>query len=327
MENRGFSAHTGFALVSVVASILAPGMASADKKADDEWKKINPPVPYTLFVEAAANKHGAERILKIFDATNAQKKWRPHYDTWFRLVPRREEAEIIIDVGDAGREQKPGYEAVYYISGRLTIAGIVRDTPIRGDDTIRMFGDTQEQFDLLNRIVRFMRDHHKEVVLAHSGETATASPPPKPDEAAPSATTTGGPAAEEEDDPLYVHWARFKPGSWVLRRSEGTLSGDAKETLKSVGPAEVVIEAVGTSTRTETIRAKRKVEPKKGTPWQESEEVIEVAGKRLQCHAQKTAEMSRWYCPEVPGGFAKFEWKKDGKFVQRVWAIAWEGKQ
>lgn len=327
MGNRAILGGARCVLVSAVALFLAPAMASADKKADEEWKKINPPAPYTLFVETAANKNGAERILKIFDAKNAQKKWRPHYDTWFRLVPSREQAEIVIDVGDSGREQKPGYEALYYITGRLTIAGIVRDTPIRGDDTIRLFGDTQEQFDLLNRIVRFMRDHYKEAVLVHSARGATVSPQPKPDEGPPSATTTGGPAAEEEDDPLYVHWARFKPGSWVLRRSEGTLSGDTKETLKSVGPAEVVIEVVGTSTRTETIRAKRKVEPKKGTPWQESEEVAEIAGKSLQCHAQKTAEMSRWYCPEVPGGFAKFEWKKDGKFVQRVWAIAWEGKQ
>jgi hypothetical protein len=191
-----------------------------------------------------------------------------------------------------------------------------------------MFSDSQEQFDLLNRIVRFMRDGHKEAVLAHSGTATAAIPPAEPKaKEAPAPPATAGQATEEEDDPLFPHWARFKPGSWVLRRSEGTLSGDSKETLRSVSPTEVVIEVAGKSTRTETIRSKRKLEPRKGTPWQEGEEVIELAGKRLQCHAQKTSEMSRWYCPDVPGGFAKFEWKKDGKFVQRVWAVSWEGKQ
>jgi hypothetical protein len=169
MRNRAQSLLPGFVVLTLVAWSLAPAWAAADKKADEEWKRINPPAPYALFVDAAPNRTGAERILKIFDDKNAQKKWRPHYDTWFRLVSSRDEAEIVIEVGDTGREQKPGYEPVYFISGRLSIAGVITDAPIRGDDTVRLWGDTQEQFDLLNRVVRFMRDHHKEAVLAHRG--------------------------------------------------------------------------------------------------------------------------------------------------------------
>jgi len=312
MGNRPERLLPAFALLTLVAWGLAPATAEADKKADEERKRINPPVPYALFVAASPNRTGAERILRIFDDKNARKKRRQHYDTWFRLVSNRDEAEIVIEVADSGRDEKPGYEPVYFISGRLSIAGIVSNTPIRGDDTVRLWGDTQEEFDLLNRIVRYMREDHKEAVLAHSG---TAAAP----------VSTAGPTAEEEDEPLYVHWARFKPGSWVARRSEGTLSGDSRETLKSVSATEVVVEIEGRTSRTETIPARRRVD-RKGTPWQESEEVIEVAGKRLPCRAQKSGEMSRWYCPDVPGGFARFEWKKDGKFVQRVWATAWEAR-
>ena len=325
MGNRAQSLLPGFAIPACVAWSLAPAMAGADKKADEEWRKINPPVPYALFVAASPNRTGAERILKVFDDKNAQQKWRPHYDAWFRLVSSRDEAEIVIEVADSGRDQKPGYEPVYFISGRLSIAGIINDRPIRGDDTVRLWGDTQEQFDMLNRIVRYMREHHKEAVLAHSGRATAAGAPKRDETVARPATATAGPTAEEEDDPLYVHWARFKPGSWVVRRSEGTLSGDSRETLKSVSATEVVVEVVGRTSRTDTIPARRKVD-RTGTPWQESDEVIEVAGKRLPCHAQKSSDMSRWYCPDVPGGFAKFEWKKDGKFVQRVWATAWEAK-
>jgi hypothetical protein len=290
-------------------------------------------VPYKLFVGASKSKFGAEEIQKVFAEKNAKKNWRPTFDTWFTLVPQREVAEITVDVDEASFDQKTGYETVYFINGRLTIAGIVKDIAIRGDDTSPLFGTAHPEHDLLRRIIRFLRDDHKEAVLAHTAAAAPGMAPPaasslaQPTAGNPGAAPTGAaPRGPEEDDPLYVAWSAFKPGSWVVRKSEGTLTDETKETLKSVAPEEVVVEVAvsGRPPRTKTIPAKRKVEGKGS--WQESEEVIDVAGKPLRCHAQKTKEMSRWYCKDVPGGFAKFEWLKAGKYVQKTWTTAWEGK-
>lgn len=152
-------------LLGPVLWIFVPSAARADKKADAEYDKINPPVPYKLFVAASPkNKFGAEQIQRVFAAKNAKKIWRPTYDTWFTVVPEREVAEITIDVDGVGMDEKRGYKTVYYITGRLTITGIVKDTAIRGDDT------DLPGLDLLRRILYFMRDHHKEAVLAHTWE-------------------------------------------------------------------------------------------------------------------------------------------------------------
>lgn len=331
----------------LAAGLLAPAELLADKKADEEYKKINPPVPYTLWV--GGHEYGTEKIQKIFAPKNATKKWRALYDTWFKLVPEREGAEIRIEIRDTGFDSKPGYETVFYITGRLTIPGVISDAPIRGDGTVGLFSGSNEELDLMGRIVRFMRDSNKAGVLAHSAPatpaTSPATSPPAPVAApvaaapapatpaaiAVAAAPTPLPAAGEEDHPLYAYWARFKPGSWVLRKDEGTLTGETKETLLSVSSGEIVIEvqrttkALGARPATrETIPARRKIE--KGTAWQEGQETAEIAGKALPCRVQRGAEMTRWYCSDVPGGFARFEWKKDGKFVQRTLAASWEAK-
>lgn len=149
--------------------IFVPFAARADKKADDENAKINPPVPYKLFVAASPHKYGAERIQKVFAEKNSKKNWRPTFDKWFALVPERDLAEITLDVADAGFDKKPGHESVYYITGRLTITGMVKDSPIRGDDTPSTFGSPEENLDLLRRIIHYMRENHRDAVLAHTG--------------------------------------------------------------------------------------------------------------------------------------------------------------
>jgi hypothetical protein len=149
--------------------VFVPSAAQADKKADEESAKINPPVPYKLFVAASPHKFGAERIRNVFAEKNSTKKWRPTFDQWFVLVPERDKAEMTLDVSDAGFDKKPGYETVYYISGRLTITGMVKDSPIRGDNTPSLLGGPEENLDLLRRIIHYMREHHRDAVLAHTG--------------------------------------------------------------------------------------------------------------------------------------------------------------
>lgn len=193
----------------VSASVLAPAGVVADKKADrkkaeEEYKNINPAAPYRLFVAASPSQDGAKKLLSIFEPKNATKKWRPFYDTWFAVVPTRDEAEIIIDVDNKGADFTPGYKPLYYMTGKVTVVGLVRDLPIRGDDNNPpLFGDSWEHFDMLGRLVRFMRDTHKEAVLAHGAQPASvspASPPPVPvpaAQAAPAVAPRSEPAAEE----------------------------------------------------------------------------------------------------------------------------------
>jgi hypothetical protein len=168
-------------LLGPIVGLLAPAPAGADKKADkqaaEEYSNINPPAPYKLFVTNAPNKKfGTDPIVKVFSEKNAKKNWRPMYDKWFTLVPSREAAEITIDVTDRGFVEKPRYQTVYFIVGRLTITGVIKDVEIRGDDTSTTFGSPEPGLDLLRRIVKFMRDNHKAAVLAHTGATASLLP-------------------------------------------------------------------------------------------------------------------------------------------------------
>ena len=168
-------------LLGPVIGLLIPAAARADKKADkqaaEEYSNINPPSPYKLFVtNAPGKKFGTDPILKVFSEKNAKKNWRPTYDKWFTLIPSREAAEITIDVTERGFDQKPRYQTVYFIIGRLTITGVVKDVEIRGDDVPTTFGSPEEGLDLLRRIVNYMRDNHKAAVLAHTGAAASLLP-------------------------------------------------------------------------------------------------------------------------------------------------------
>lgn len=310
-------------------ALALPLTARADKKADEEWRKINPPVPYKLWV--GGNEWGSKEIRDIFAEKNAKKKWRPFYDTWFTLVPDRENAEILVDVKNKGFDSRPGYKTLYYTEGRLTIRGMVTDVAIRGDDPTGggLFSGPQDEFDLLNRVVRFMRNGHKEAVLAHTSSSAVArAPSPAPKAAAPPPAAKG--PLVEEDNETYTYWDRFKPGSWVVLKFEGTLTSETKQTLKSVSPSEIVLEVrrKGSKAQPEIVPRRVKVEAKKTKGWKEAEESAEISGKLLPCRTQTAGTMKRWYCPDIPGGFARMEWsEKDGKLVQRVLATSWEAKR
>ncbi len=321
--------HRFRALGLASLALAFPLAAHADKKADEEWKKVNPPVPYKLWV--GGDEYGSKEIRGIFAEKNAKKKWRPFYDTWFTLVPEREGAEILVDVGKKGFDSRPGYKTVFYTEGRLTVRGIVTGVAIRGDDLGgRLFRGPQDEFDLLNRIVRFMRSGHKEAVLAHTSSSAAAhatSREPKP--AAPPPPSKG--PLVEEDNETYGYWERFRPGSWVVLKFEGTLKSETKQTLKSVSPSEIVLEVRrrGSGTHPESVPRRVKVEAKdKKKGWKEATESAEISGKLLQCRTQTAGTMKRWYCPDIPGGFARMEWsEKEGKLVQRVLATSWEAKR
>lgn len=141
---------------------------------------------------------------------------------------------------------------------------------IRGDDNTGggLFRGPQDEFDLLNRIVRFMRNGHKEAVLAHTSSSAVArAAPPAPRAATPSPKVP----LVEEDNETYGYWERFKPGSWVVLEFEGTLTSETRQTLKSVGPSEIVLEVrrKGSGAHPETVPRRVKVEAnKKG--WKEA---------------------------------------------------------
>jgi hypothetical protein len=308
--------------------LAVPLTARGDKKADEEWKKINPPVPYKLWV--GGHEYGSEEIRKIFAEKNAKKKWRPFYDMWFTLVSDREGAEILVNVKEKRFDSRPGYKTVYYTEGRLTIRGIVTDVAIRGDDTGgRLFSGPQDEFDLLNRIVRFMRNGHKEAVLAHTSSSAVAHAPSAPPKATATPAPPKGPLVEKDNE-TYGYWERFKPGSWVVLRFEGVLTSETKQTLKSISSSEIVLEVrrKGSGPQSEIVPRRVKVEAKKTKSWKEAEESVDISGKLLRCRTQTAGTMKSWYCPDIPGGFARMEWNgKDGKVVQRVLATSWAAKR
>lgn len=152
------------------------GMGAA-QISDEEWKKINPQTPYKLhiFSTTKSGSYARDKILKVFEPED-QKQWRLFYKTWFQLVPTKEEAEIVLELEKSDTEQKPGYENVKVISGYLSVLNILIRTPIRGDDTgVRLFSSSQEQFDLLNRIIKFMRERYPDDVIAHGAGPAAPS--------------------------------------------------------------------------------------------------------------------------------------------------------
>lgn len=164
-------------LVGVVA--LASGLAAGDKKADEEYKKINPPAPYRLHVFASVKKGegGAETIRKVFAEKDRNKKDRVLYHSWFVLVPTREDAEIVLDINEAALDFQPGFETKSYITGVIAIPGMLEGVPIRGEDfygrqPIWSFKGPQPQLNLLSRVIGYMRGAHKDAVLAHGGPVA-----------------------------------------------------------------------------------------------------------------------------------------------------------
>jgi hypothetical protein len=150
------------------------------------------------------------------------------------------------------------------------------------------------------------------------------------------------------ENPEYRHWASFAPGSKVKRQiaykaSDKTITIGETITLKSVDEKGLVLEksssTLADGRRFDSPPTEFKVEATieaRAAPSvvRESDEEIEVAGKKLKCRrvqllqedAAKKTEIVEWRSDEIPGRVARRELKfSTGGHSSEV-AVEWEKK-
>jgi len=150
-------------------------------------------------------------------------------------------------------------------------------------------------------------------------------------------------------NPRYEHWASFKVGSWakskmLMKMQQMEIETETVTTLMEVTDEKVVVE---TTTKTKMQGREMALPPRKEEitkkpdpakpmkPVGESEEEVEVAGKKLKCRVYdwemdaggSKAKGKVWTTKEIPGGVAK------GEFVSermpdpmKMQTVAWEKK-
>ncbi len=140
--------------------------------------------------------------------------------------------------------------------------------------------------------------------------------------------------AEDElvDNPLYKHWAQFKPGSYSVLRTYFDASGKViqsriRQTLLKVTPTEVIITKKPGMMREEQwvdmvehkVKIPARITPEEAAKQEpentagEGEEELDIAGQKLQTHwvaldtlfarVQKNSKI--WTSEEVPGRVVK----------------------
>jgi hypothetical protein len=153
------------------------------------------------------------------------------------------------------------------------------------------------------------------------------------------ALTAGAAFAEKIDNPLYKHWAQFKPGTTATVKTESDMAGNKSEmentsTLVEVTADKAVVETkmsmvVGGS-KMDMPASKMEVAAKidkvdttaAGTKpaIKESTEDVDVAGTKVSCkvvemtneaNGMKTVSKS-WTSDKVPGMMVKMESTMDG---------------
>jgi len=150
---------------------------------------------------------------------------------------------------------------------------------------------------------------------------------------------------QAKDNPEYTHWSSFKPGSWVKIKMEGSM-GDQKlemtQTTKllEVTPEKVVVEhkrsmkmagqALPEQVEKDEVPAKKEKVEK---ILKESEEEIEVNGKKMKCKVlemedEQKAQLKFWVSKDVPGGIVKGDVKAPPteKGAMKITALEWEKK-
>lgn len=180
------------------------------------------------------------------------------------------------------------------------------------------------------------------VLLGLAASVAVAAEPqepaPPPAKTAPADEKTAA-VGEKVDNPLYQHWAKFKPGSYATLRTVSEAFGRKNETVVTVTLKQVSAESVLVMKRTLVSSGDRSVPRKpvleehlaKITPAElkkqgpqgklaEGDEEIEIAGKKFKTHWVRTkteldpitVETQRWLCEDVPGRVVKVVSKAKG---------------
>lgn len=156
-------------------------------------------------------------------------------------------------------------------------------------------------------------------------------------------------AGEMIDNPLYEHWSKFKPGTYVVTVSKQTMAEQNTETevkteLKSVSKEKVVVEMTSvTKTQDQEFKMppqtfehlakyekpdlpESEEEETEKPETKEGEEKIEVAGKKLDTkwyefvsedEGTKTHSKS-WTSEDMPGQVVKSVTKIEGEFMMNM---------
>lgn len=152
---------------------------------------------------------------------------------------------------------------------------------------------------------------------------------------------------ELKDNPLFQYWSSCKVGSWVKTKTQIDQGGQSieleqVEKLLELNDEKAVVETTGkmkmatgefpTPARKRDFKAKEASDKVKID--KEGDEVIEVAGKKMNCHwyemsvmaGSKPMKIKVWMSKEIPGGSAKGEMSPDGQKTFTTIALEWEKK-
>ena len=156
---------------------------------------------------------------------------------------------------------------------------------------------------------------------------------------------SGASAQEMVDNPLYKHWAQFKPGSFAKLKSTTKVAGITSEsytttTLKSITTEKAVLEIVSVSkasgrefksppfkmdvqAKVPKFKEGKDQQGKGAAPdvkIKEGKETLKVAGKKLDTKWSETTmkqsgmtiNSKSWMCEDVPGQVVKTISKTSG---------------
>jgi hypothetical protein len=128
--------------------------------------------------------------------------------------------------------------------------------------------------------------------------------------------------AEDVDNPIYKHWAKFKPGTSVTAVTTMEIAGNKTETKSTTTLKEVTADKVVVDMNGFAMEFKAKV-PKGDTTAttapkvdaKTSTEEVEVAGKKYKCTvtevttdvAGQKATTKSWSSEDMPGMMVKSE--------------------
>ncbi len=148
---------------------------------------------------------------------------------------------------------------------------------------------------------------------------------------APSVQPANHLAENDEPNRVYLGWAAFEPGAWVVKKSANEPDAETRQVLKSVTSTEAVVEARttlrGRTLRKEILRIPARVSAPSGDiVVKTSKKTLKINRKRVRCYVERGPLASFWYSSEIPGGVARWEAKVPGLFSDTQWVIAWGEK-
>jgi hypothetical protein len=161
------------AVCAVSAIALVHPRPTVAGAAQDE---VNPPEPYGLCVLVAPKdkksekdaRAGANEITNVFATKNQGKEWRQRFDTWFKMVAECPAAEIVISVTGQQLYGSLSSSSGYAILARVKMPGEEEPKAIRGEWLEKKFlKHTKPAHDMLDRIIKYLRETQPSLVLAH----------------------------------------------------------------------------------------------------------------------------------------------------------------